>query len=1705
MPLWAKAPSGSRTAPSPSSESESYYTDDESWSGEEYYHEDDQEDGQERRGPSSTRVQNGSIAPRGPKQGNFYGIPSGGKPQQQTSKEHGPRVVERDRIGERENSNDWQPEPARPRPTDRHHSSTKHRVAPPPSPPRPVWLQNLGRANSYISDSRRNVSRSGNYWDQADHEGQEQRNRSLVTVRPFSGARRKQPQEQPTAQPSRRQPLTDRTNQGSSEPQPSETPPAHQPRGESRKAQSRKDIRGPEPRPHPYEHVPVYLQDLSSTARETVSQNTEHSDTGDKDEVSQQASLNIYERPVDLVHDPSQSTKNMSVRLEFDVEEDWDTDLEEFCRFRRLGRFKDAQDYFDQNLERYSTIPYIRVQYAEMLISSGNFKLFRDLRLLPEFLPPVGEESLDELNRGKLAANYALLDLLSQRHFPDYVQTAWRIVENTLKALSAEQVMGSTEIQLLSLCLRVLYRLEICTHEGILDVAKIYAKYLFDWSRLYREIAAEDCIWDVRDLLVASTSVFGWHDTSTMFFGTSYLPKIMDLISNDWIRPNYDEPSTLGLLDLFTSLILQDHGKEMAVRNHLLLEYATLFARSIRDHDEGLMRSRPYLQWLLAKSVLEITAVPERPDGIRLKDFNGLEIRHKNGIHLPIYVPKDGSARPSWDMFFTRSTPTQRHTAEVAVATAEAIGDYTLKAEALKVLILLSQTPGRSMADLCRLQLEVQGDTEGYLATRLSSYLLLNEPNELDRLGTNPTDFNPSSNETCENATLRWAGVILPAQILLHHEIREGDDRPILQYEELSELMKTAFNMCRPKLPSYIIDFARQKLQLEAPPAIPMPMLALSNFKDDKSEADKPDNGAIMDIASNVDDIPRYNPFINGSSPGAGYQQQTGHPYRTYPALNANYPFLNPQDLSNQYPNYPIAYGQSQIPYTSNVTPYVGAYPWVQGPGPSNTTGAPNPFDYYTPPPPPPPPPSGPGTSPQDDRGDHPQKAPDGIWPNVEVAGWPPTWQQDAQRLANTRPPPSTEDEAETAKAKGDQSQAVGASPATADKVSQWLFPGSNGAPTKNDLNRQATTPPAVPAAPATTAPTAKNVAPENAVPASETKGSTSNEKPMPTVLEPNTTSTESDVSNANEGNPAPNTGIRRRHTVDVLPERNRNKMNRTVHFPDRGIPEENNTLGGPEAEHSGNGQGNSLNEKPSLSVEEGLPTLSFPPELLQGHKLTVILDNKEDPQKVKAYVIDGEGVHETPVVRPTAGEQHRSRTKIHVKSGSYEVADAESQSGGSTVKVNRSRSKDKGKARDTGQVSPGYQEEGAKEETARHGTVRPHVVLDDFINHPPHEKLPKPSRRNSGFGGPAVEGPSRRQSMSKSRPGKEEQDKLPKSASKRAKKAAQRFSALGPAPSPPPSPPPSGMSRPPPDEPLYASDANLDTGVISEDEVGAISENEMGVSDLDNDEEDYGHQDKDKNQDEKVQDQTQGQDRKQNQGQAPVQDQGHDQKQDREQGQSQNQEQKERQYYNQDPDQQQKEELGEGIRVYASDSIKDTTPTPATEPSAPSPPSHVTRTRVNNLHDHENTGEDWEIHSIDGDEGVAAGEGQSPEAVIEILSDEDEDENEDEEAARKEVEQMLNDMQTARKRRQEADRAEEEWLKGRLERLAAKGVEKETKEKGKGKAAEVVEEPESILSTTGGEETGEDTSPRSPLRSLKRKKRGIKRLAEFVKGASSG
>ncbi|KAL2118962.1 hypothetical protein VTJ04DRAFT_5921 [Mycothermus thermophilus] len=212
----------------------------------------------------------------------------------------------------------------------------------------------------------------------------------------------------------------------------------------------------------------------------------------------------------DLIYDPSHSNKDISIRLQVDVEEDWSDDLETFCRLKRLGLIKEARKFFASSLGHLSSVPYIRVQYAEMLLSAGSYKEFRDLVFLLDCPGRESDRPNDCLNRHKLKANYLLLKLLSQPEHHDYVTRAWYAVCNDLKALESDYntPFGSTEFQLLTLCLRVLDRLQQYTNRDAILEAKRFALGLFDWRQMYFDLLSEACIWDFKDLFTAAVSLF---------------------------------------------------------------------------------------------------------------------------------------------------------------------------------------------------------------------------------------------------------------------------------------------------------------------------------------------------------------------------------------------------------------------------------------------------------------------------------------------------------------------------------------------------------------------------------------------------------------------------------------------------------------------------------------------------------------------------------------------------------------------------------------------------------------------------------------------------------------------------------------------------------------------------------------------------------------------------------------------------------------------------------------------------------------------------------------------------------------------------------------------------------------------------------------------------------------------------------------------
>ena len=152
---------------------------------------------------------------------------------------------------------------------------------------------------------------------------------------------------------------------------------------------------------------------------------------------------------VDIIYDASRAPRDLTIRLQMDIEEDVERELEEFSRLRRLGRFKDAKAHFDSKLEHLSTTPYFQMLYAEMLLACGDYKPLQSLPSITQFcsLGRLNETPDDKFSRNLVETNYGLLDVLSQRSEPIDIIGVKVSVHSTLTTLSAGPIECSTEVR----------------------------------------------------------------------------------------------------------------------------------------------------------------------------------------------------------------------------------------------------------------------------------------------------------------------------------------------------------------------------------------------------------------------------------------------------------------------------------------------------------------------------------------------------------------------------------------------------------------------------------------------------------------------------------------------------------------------------------------------------------------------------------------------------------------------------------------------------------------------------------------------------------------------------------------------------------------------------------------------------------------------------------------------------------------------------------------------------------------------------------------------------------------------------------------------------------------------------------------------------------------------------------------------------------
>ncbi|KFX91393.1 hypothetical protein V490_05944 [Pseudogymnoascus sp. VKM F-3557] len=506
--------------------------------------------------------------------------------------------------------------------------------------------------------------------------------------------------------------------------------------------------------------------------------------------------------PADVIWNPS-LPRDTTVSLELDIEDDIESQLEEFSHLVRLGHFKEAEQHFERHLAGHISQEPVLLEYLDMLLERGDYLNDGSSKAPSNGKSPVPAENYGaesegyHLNNSNLgpgrSSNMAkkletttgpLPDLVTRIEIGVYLRSVcrgfhskgqmkqglkvseWTGLLAFMHARKTDRQPCSSDLQILQYYLKVLNRLGDRTNFTPPDT-------FFDiWSdrpHLYKSLVSDGRIWDVRDIIAASVPALGGQLTWSTFVGADLdSPTFFGAFLRDWNLEEYDASSYLATLDILVTLyedvlwdLRQSLDQQSIERAKSLAERARRFSTCIRDNNPEYIKSRPYLRWILAEAGLEIHLARFRYDAEsirkRLEGFPGLTCWSTTA--LPIYIPIR-SENPGWQA----STLPGNSTAllKTGLDASRDLGDYRMEANFLRELAYRSENPRELLTELGNLQKLTQGDIVGYLETCLTKFLLAHDEAQLQALRDEITGFEeqfsslPNATKTLEDSLIEW-------------------------------------------------------------------------------------------------------------------------------------------------------------------------------------------------------------------------------------------------------------------------------------------------------------------------------------------------------------------------------------------------------------------------------------------------------------------------------------------------------------------------------------------------------------------------------------------------------------------------------------------------------------------------------------------------------------------------------------------------------------------------------------------------------------------------------------------------------------------------------------------------------------------------------------------------------------------------------------
>ncbi|KAF4478891.1 hypothetical protein CGGC5_v012208 [Colletotrichum fructicola Nara gc5] len=403
-----------------------------------------------------------------------------------------------------------------------------------------------------------------------------------------------------------------------------------------------------------------------------------------------------------------------------DMTEDVEEELEEFSRLRRIGHFKAARRYFEEHLESCIENAYVLDQYSQFLLEISDVHTLT--KLAREY--PAGD------GQKAVSANWVFSCKRALQFDDDAcAQNVWRKTPDLRKLLRNWPKLNSTELQCLTNNLRVVKSsLEASTEEYTAE----------EYGQLYAHLQHEDRIWDFRDLCYGLLAVKSLEGTIHCLFTLLDIFTLFTMWALDAASTHYDDDSA-------------DNSEELQTAK-MYLKIAHHYATEVLRQNPLSLKSRPYLQWVIVKVLVERNtdaAASWGQDALTryLSNLRG-EAKVSTGAFremlsfqdLIYYTPNQDEA-PNWKPGSSISfTPEQEKAIHMVARNARELGDVLLEAACLQQLGYSSPSPEGYILDLCNLWRSV-GNRSGLLRSYLYRYILKRSPDASNDLRSDLLEF----------------------------------------------------------------------------------------------------------------------------------------------------------------------------------------------------------------------------------------------------------------------------------------------------------------------------------------------------------------------------------------------------------------------------------------------------------------------------------------------------------------------------------------------------------------------------------------------------------------------------------------------------------------------------------------------------------------------------------------------------------------------------------------------------------------------------------------------------------------------------------------------------------------------------------------------------------------------------------------------------